>query len=92
MNLIYLIGAFQSGISLLVMSVSNPIHSILFLIIVFVLGTILLFFLHLEYYARLFLIVYVGAIVVLFLFIIRRLELKIVNIVIQLNDMITFRY
>jgi len=38
----------------------------------------------------LFLIVYVGAIVVLFLFIIRRLELKIVNIIFQ--SVIPFQY
>ena len=45
-----------------------------------------------EYYARLFLIVYVGAIVVLFLFIIRRLELKRVNITTSLTDLFSFRH
>lgn len=72
--------AFTLGRSSLVFLVSNPIHSILSLIGVFFLGTCLLFFIQIEYYAILFLIVYVGAIVVLFLFIIRMLELKIVNI------------
>jgi len=74
------------GRCLLVIGIANPIHSILLLIGVFFIGTILLFFLQREYYARLFLIVYVGAIVVLFLFIIIRLELKIVNIVSRLSD------
>jgi len=45
-----------------------------------------------EYYARLFLIVYVGAIVVLFLFIIRRLELKRVNVATRLSDLFSFRH
>ena len=77
---VQIIGAFRCGTCLLVIGVQNPIHSILLLIRVFFLGTLLLFFLQREYYARLFLIVYVGAIVVLFLFIIRRLELKRVNV------------
>ena len=72
--------AFTLGRSSLVFLVANPIHSILSLIGVFFLGTCLLFFIQIEYYAILFLIVYVGAIVVLFLFIIRILELKMVNI------------
>lgn len=77
---INIIIAFTLGRSSLVFLVINPIHSILSLIGVFFLGTCLLFFIQIEYYARLFLIVYVGAIVVLFLFIIRILELKLVNI------------
>ena len=72
--------AFTLGRSSLVFLVANPIHSILSLIGVFFLGTCLLFFIQIEYYAMLFLIVYVGAIVVLFLFIIMMLELKMVNI------------
>jgi NADH:ubiquinone oxidoreductase subunit 6 (subunit J) len=44
-----------------------------------------------EYYAMLFLIVYVGAIVVLFLFIIRRLELKRINIAMNFRDLFIFR-
>jgi NADH:ubiquinone oxidoreductase subunit 6 (subunit J) len=44
-----------------------------------------------EYFAILFLIVYVGAIVVLFLFVIRILELKLVNVTSGMNDFFTFR-
>ncbi len=90
--LIQIIGAFRCGSCLLVIGVQNPIHSILLLIRVFFLGTLLLFFLQREYYARLFLIVYVGAIVVLFLFIIRRLELKRVNVSRRLRDLFSFRH
>ncbi len=89
---VQIIGAFRCGTCLLVIGVQNPIHSILLLIRVFFLGTLLLFFLQREYYARLFLIVYVGAIVVLFLFIIRRLELKMVNVARRLRDMFSFRH
>jgi len=92
MLLIQIIGAFRCGTCLLVIGVQNPIHSILLLIRVFFLGTLLLFFLQREYYARLFLIVYVGAIVVLFLFIIRRLELKMVNVSRRRRDLFTFRH
>lgn len=88
--LLYFLIALTMGISRLVFIVINPIHSILNLIGVFFLGNCLLFFISIEYYARLFLIVYVGAIVVLFLFIIIRLELKIINTVQLYNDY--FRY
>jgi NADH:ubiquinone oxidoreductase subunit 6 (subunit J) len=87
-----ILGAFISGTCLLVSIVQNPIHSILLLIRVFFIGTLLLFFLQREYYARLFLIVYVGAIVVLFLFIIRILELKILNVANRFKDLFIFRY
>ena len=86
------LGAFRCGSCILVMGVQNPIHSILLLIRVFFLGTLLLFFLQREYFARLFLIVYVGAIVVLFLFIMRRLELKRVHVSRRLRDLFSFRY
>lgn len=89
---IQIIGAFMCGTCLLVIGVQNPIHTILLLIRVFFLGTLLLFFLQREYYARLFLIVYVGAIVVLFLFIIRRLELKRFNVAIRFWDLFSFRH
>ncbi len=78
----YLLFSFISfiiGMSILVFLVNNPIHSILNLIAVFFFGTCFLFFINIEYYALLFLIVYVGAIVVLFLFIIIILELKLTN-------------
>lgn len=77
--LLYSFISFIIGISILVFLVNNPIHSLLNLIAVFFFGTCFLFFINIEYYALLFLIVYVGAIVVLFLFIIRILELKLTN-------------
>jgi NADH:ubiquinone oxidoreductase subunit 6 (subunit J) len=67
------------GSTLFVIGVQNPIHSILLLIIVFGLGSIMLFYLNLEFFGLAFLIVYIGAIVILFLFIIMMLDIKMLN-------------
>lgn len=58
----------------------NPIHSILFLVLVFVSVTGLLILLGVEFIAMLFLVVYVGAITVLFLFVIMMLNVKIIEL------------
>ena len=83
--------SFIFGASTLVIGVKNPIHSILILILVFFLGSVLLFFLCMEYFALLFLIVYVGAIVVLFLFIVMMLEIKMVNSSERFSDLLSFK-
>jgi NADH:ubiquinone oxidoreductase subunit 6 (subunit J) len=85
------ISAFLFGGCTLVIGVQNPIHSILILILVFLLGSILLFVLQVEYFALLFMIVYVGAIVVLFLFIVMMLEIKMVNVSERFRDLFSFR-
>ena len=93
MSFLYtILSSFICGTCLLVIGTANPIHAILLLIRVFFIGTVLLFCLQIEYYARLFLIVYVGAIVVLFLFIIMMLELKRVNVSTRLGDLFAFRH
>nr|YP_009476606.1 NADH dehydrogenase subunit 6 [Chroomonas placoidea]AVM81099.1 NADH dehydrogenase subunit 6 [Chroomonas placoidea] len=60
-----------------VITSKNPIHSVLFLVLVFFNVASLLIFLGVEFLALLFLIVYVGAVAVLFLFIIMMLSVKI---------------
>lgn len=60
-----------------VITSKNPIHSVLFLVLVFFNVASLLIFLGVEFLALLFLIVYVGAVAVLFLFIIMMLSIKI---------------
>jgi NADH:ubiquinone oxidoreductase subunit 6 (subunit J) len=80
------------GASTLVIGVSNPIHSLLVLISVFMGGSTLLFFLNVEYFAILFLIVYVGAIVVLFLFIVMMLDIKITNDTNRFVDIFSYRH
>ncbi len=88
---IQLISAFICGTCLFVVSVHNTIHSLLFLNCVFFIGSVFLIYIQIDYFAILFLIVYVGAIVVLFLFVIMRLELKLVNVTSGMNDFFTFR-
>lgn len=90
-SFISIIIAFLFGAATLVIGVQNPIHSILILIMVFFLGSTLLFLLCLEYFALLFLIVYVGAIVVLFLFIVMMLEIKMINTSERFRDLFSFR-
>lgn len=56
--------------------VKNPVHSVLFLILVFVNISGLLILLQTDFLALLFLLVYIGAIAVLFLFIVMMLNIK----------------
>lgn len=60
-----------------VITAKNPIHSVLFLVLVFLNVASLLIILGVDFLALLFLIVYVGAVAVLFLFIIMMLSVKI---------------
>ena len=61
--------------SLFVILAQNPIHSVLFLVLVFFNACGLLILMQVEFLAMLFLIVYVGAIAVLFLFVIMMLNI-----------------
>jgi len=72
-------------------AVQNPIHSILMLIYAFIMGSIILTMLSLDYFALLFLLVYVGAIVVLFLFIVMMLELKMINVSERFSDLFNYK-
>lgn len=79
------------GACTLAIAVQNPIHSLLMLIAAFIMGSLILTMFALDYFALLFLIVYVGAIVVLFLFIVMMLELKMVNISERYYDLFNYR-
>jgi NADH-quinone oxidoreductase subunit J len=61
----------------MVITLSNAVHSVLFLIMVFCNVASLLLILGTEFFSFLFLIVYVGAIAVLFLFVVMMLNIKI---------------
>lgn len=74
--LFYVFSSIALMSSVMVISARNPIHSILFLILVFCNAAGLLILLEVEFLAMLFLIVYVGAISVLFLFVIMMLNIK----------------
>ncbi len=66
--------------ALLVIISKNPIHSILFLVLIFVITTILFLTLNVDFIAMLFLVLYVGAIVVLFLFVVMMLNVRILEL------------
>jgi NADH-quinone oxidoreductase subunit J len=61
----------------MVISVKNPVHSVLFLILTFLNCSGILFLLELEFVPLMFVIVYVGAVVILFLFVVMMLDIKI---------------
>ncbi len=69
---------FLMGVSaLMVVTSKNPVDSVLFLILVFLNAAGLTFLIEAEFIALIFIIIYVGAIAVLFLFIVMMLEIKI---------------
>jgi len=65
-----------------VISAKNPIHSILFLILVFLNTALLLISLGIDFLGIFIIIVYVGAIAILFLFVVMMLNIKLT----ELND------
>jgi NADH-quinone oxidoreductase subunit J len=64
----------------MVISVKNPVHSVLFLILAFISAAGLLFLLEIEFISLIFIVVYVGAIAVLFLFVVMMLDIKITDL------------
>lgn len=70
--------ALISGV--MVIRARNPVHSVLFLIVVFCSSSGLLMLLGLDFFAMIFLVVYVGAIAVLFLFVVMMLNIKLAEI------------
>ena len=59
-----------------VVSAKNPVYSVLFLILAFINAAILFLFLNAEFLAMLLIVVYVGAVAVLFLFVVMMLNIK----------------
>lgn len=59
---------------------NNPIHSILFLVLTFFAATGILLLKNIEFLAMIFLIVYVGAIAVLFLFVVMMLNIRVIEL------------
>lgn len=65
--------------SLMILLSRNPIHSILYFILVFFNGSGLLLLLGAEFLALVYVVVYVGAIAVLFLFIVMMLNVRVIE-------------
>jgi NADH:ubiquinone oxidoreductase subunit 6 (subunit J) len=78
--LFYLFSSLALISGVMVIQARNPVHSVLFLILVFFNAAGLLVLLGLDFFAMIFLVVYVGAIAVLFLFVVMMLNIKIAEI------------
>ena len=70
----YLLALVSVGAALLVISARNPVHSVLFLILTFFSAAGLFVMLGAEFLAMLLVVVYVGAVAVLFLFVVMMLD------------------
>lgn len=79
-SLFYLFSSFWLLSSIFVVFSINPIFSILFLIFSFCNASCLLFILNFEFLPIVFLVVYVGAIAILFLFILMMLNIKLTEL------------
>jgi NADH-quinone oxidoreductase subunit J len=62
-----------------VITVYNPVHSVLFLIFVFCNIAIMLLICKIEFIAIMFIIIYVGAIAILFLFVVMMLDIEVID-------------
>jgi len=78
--LFYVFSSLAIVCSIMVISSRNPVYSVLFLVLVFCNSAGLLLLLETDFLAMLFLIVYVGAIAVLFLFVVMMLNVRITEL------------
>ena len=85
--LFYLFSGLAISSAIMVILCYNPVHSILFIILVFCNATGILLLLEVEFLGLVFLVVYVGAIAVLFLFVVMMINIKIGS-----NENESFKY
>lgn len=78
--LFYIFACFALLSGIMVIRAKNPVYSVLFLILVFCNVSGLLLLINLDFFAMVFLVVYVGAIAVLFLFVVMMLNVKLSEI------------
>lgn len=72
----YLFSAVSLGSAVTVITARNPVHSVFFLILAFFSSAGLFVLLHAEFLAMMLVVVYVGAVAVLFLFVVMMLDIK----------------
>lgn len=77
MLVFYLLSAVAVGAGVMVISARNPVHSVLFLILAFFNSAGLFVLVGAEFLAMVLVIVYVGAVAVLFLFVVMMLDINI---------------
>src|ERR1700733_6767215 len=75
----YVFSTLLIGAALMVIASRNPVHSVLFLILAFFSAAALFVLLGAEFLAMILLIVYVGAVAVLFLFVVMMLDVDFVE-------------
>lgn len=76
----YAVAALILIFALMVITCRNPVHAVLSLIMVFINASVLFLMAHAEFLAMSLVIVYVGAVAVLFLFVVMMLDIKIEEI------------
>ncbi len=76
----YLFSALAVASAVMVISSRNPVHSVLFLILCFFTGAGLFILLGAEFLAMILIVVYVGAVAVLFLFVVMMLDVDFVEL------------
>src|SRR5215475_1963138 len=76
----YLFSAVMLGSALMVIGARNPVHSVLFLILAFFNAAALFVLLGAEFLAMILVVVYVGAVAVLFLFVVMMLDIDFVEL------------
>ena len=74
--LVYFFSILLISSAVMVIVVRNPLHSVLFLVTSFLSASIILFLFENEFFALFFLIIYLGAIAILFLFVVMMLNIK----------------
>jgi len=72
----YLFATIAAGSGIMVISSKNPVHSVLFLILAFFTSAGLFILLGAEFLAMILVVVYVGAVAVLFLFVVMMLDIN----------------
>ena len=76
----YLFAGFTVGAAVMVIAARNPVHSVLFLILTFFNAAGLFVLLGAEFLAMILIVVYVGAVAVLFLFVVMMLDINYVRL------------
>ncbi|MCP4328786.1 MAG: NADH-quinone oxidoreductase subunit J [Alphaproteobacteria bacterium] len=76
----YLFSAIAIASAVMVVSARNPVHSVLFLILAFFNGAALFVLLGAEFLAMILVVVYVGAVAVLFMFVVMMLDINFVEL------------
>ena len=76
MVVFFIVGAIAIAASVLVVSMRNPVHSALFLLLTFLCVAILFFLAHAEFVGAVQILVYAGGIMVLFLFVVMLINVR----------------